>query len=59
MTATLRAYIRVLESFRLDGVPRNEALDYLEFDSDQYPDPKELDHALEIVYGKAASNDAQ
>ena len=46
--------IKSLEYLKKKNVPKDEALDYLEFDSDSNPDPKVLQAALEAVYGKAA-----
>jgi hypothetical protein len=46
-----RGIVESLRIFKKDGISKEEALDYLEFDSDEYPDPEMLEQALEIAYG--------
>jgi hypothetical protein len=45
-------YIKCIESLKQAGVPKSDALSCLEFDSDEYPDMKDLNKALDEVYGK-------
>lgn len=49
---TLESIIKSLELLKLQGVREEDALDCLEFDSDQYPDPKILEIAMKHVYNK-------
>jgi len=46
----LESIIKSLEILKQQGVSEDEALDCLEFESDQYPDPKVLEIALKQVY---------
>lgn len=43
--------IKVLNNLKKNGVPKSEALDCLEFDSDEYPIMGLLNKALDEVYG--------
>jgi len=47
----LENIVKSLEYIKNKGVIKIDALDYLEFDSDEYPEPKILKEALKIVYG--------
>lgn len=44
-------YVEIFSDLKKQGIPKDEAADCLEFDSDQYPDPKEIQSALNEVYG--------
>ncbi len=44
--------VKSFEIFKADGIPKSEALDCLEFDSDEYPDMDVLKQVLDEVYGK-------
>lgn len=46
------SFVRTMEHLKKLGVSRQEVLDVLEFDSDQYPDMEELKRARDQVYGK-------
>lgn len=45
------SYVETLNLLKANGVDKSQALDCLEFDSDQHPCPDELEEALNIVYG--------
>lgn len=45
-------YIRIFTDLKNDGIPKDQAEDYLEFDSDEYPDMYTMHKALDEVYGK-------
>lgn len=45
-------YVYTMEILKKQGVSKEEVLDVLEFDTDQYPDMEELRRAREYVYGK-------
>ena len=47
----LERYIEVIQDLKDHGIAKDEALNCLEFDSDQDPCPKELNSALDKVYG--------
>lgn len=46
------AFVSTMQTLKEQGVSRDEVLDVLEFDSDQYPDINELKAARDAVYGK-------
>lgn len=48
-----QSYVKTMELLKKQGVSKEEVLDVLEFDSDQYPDMNELKAARDHVYGKA------
>ena len=48
----LKKVVDWFEKLKADGIPRNEILDALDFDSDQYPDMNILREARRIVYGE-------
>lgn len=48
---SLQDVVRWFEDLKAKGVTKDEILDVLEFDSDQYPDPKLLEQAKLMVYG--------
>lgn len=48
------SFVETLRLLKADGVSREDVLDVLEFDSDQYPDYDALKAARDEVYGKAA-----
>lgn len=48
-----KRYVATIQLMKDKGCTRDEVLDCLEFDSDEYPDPKELELARDQVYGKA------
>lgn len=43
--------IEWFKDLKKQGVTKDEILDVLEFDSDQYPDMRVLEEAKRIVYG--------
>lgn len=45
-------YVETMQALKQQGVSREDVLDVLEFDSDQYPDMDELKAARDAVYGK-------
>ena len=45
------AIFKTIKALKDQGVPYDEVLDALEFDSDQYPNPEELQEARDRVYG--------
>ena len=45
-----QSYLETFLELKEQGVPKDEALDCLEFDSDQYPDMDELKAALNEAY---------
>lgn len=47
-----QSYVETMELLKKQGVTRDEVLDVLEFDSDEYPDKEELEAARDHVYGK-------
>lgn len=47
----LQDTIQCFENLKKQGVSKDEILDVLEFDSDEYPDMKILEKAREVVYG--------
>jgi hypothetical protein len=47
----LKRVVEILKEFKSQGVSKEESLDLLEFDSDEYPDMETLYKAREIVYG--------
>ena len=46
------SYVKTIQELKDAGVLKADALDCLEFDSDEYPDMGELKAALDKVYGK-------
>lgn len=46
-----KQYVDTIKGLKDSGVPKDQALDCLEFDSDEYPDMNELKLALNEVYG--------
>lgn len=48
----LEETVEWFRSLKKDGVSKDDILDILEFDSDQYPDPQILEKAREIVYSE-------
>lgn len=52
MNTELKNYISTFKHLKGEGVPKDEAMDALEFDSDEYPDYGLLRMALDEVYGK-------
>lgn len=49
-----QSYCETMELLKAQGVSKEDVLDVLEFDSDQYPDMEELKAAREKVYGGGA-----
>lgn len=47
-----KSYVETMEMLKSQGVTRDDVLDVLEFDSDEYPDHNELKAARDHVYGK-------
>ena len=45
------SYVKCIQSLKDSGIKKNDALNCLEFDSDEYPDMVVLKKALEAVYG--------
>ena len=44
--------VQILTEMKKSGVAKGDALDCLEFDSDEYPDMNVLNRALNEVYGE-------
>lgn len=47
-----QGYVASIKALKEDGINYEEVLDYLEFDSDEYPEQRDLESARDEVYGK-------
>lgn len=48
----LSEVVEWFKKLKKEGVSKDDILDILEFDSDQYPDFKVLEEAKRVVYGE-------